>query len=62
MNDKEKIAHRLALLQDVNLAQDDLDAIAGELEDLDRIVAELEEFGQSTPWISQQTQPATKKA
>jgi hypothetical protein len=59
MNDKEKIAHRLALLQDVNLAQADLDAIVGELEDLDRIVAELEEFGQSTPWISQQIQPAT---
>ena len=62
MNDRQKIAHRLALLQDVNLSPPDLDAIVGELEDLDRIVGELEEFGQSTPWISQQAQPATKKA
>ncbi len=62
MKDREKIAHRLALLHEVDLSPAELDAIVGEIEDLDRIVAELEEFGQSTPWISQQTQPAMKKA
>jgi hypothetical protein len=61
MNDKEKIAQRLALLEDVKLSPADLEAIVGELEDLERIVAELEEFGRVTPWISLQTQPIGKK-
>jgi hypothetical protein len=61
MNDREKIAHRLALLQGVNLSPTDLEAIVSELEDLDRVVAELETFGQDTPWVAQQTQPTGKK-
>lgn len=61
MNDREKIAHRLALLQRVNLSPTDLEAIVGELEDLDRVVAELETFGQDTPWVAQQMQPTGKK-
>jgi aldehyde:ferredoxin oxidoreductase len=62
MTDKDKIAHRLALLEGVKLSPADLESIAGEIEDLDRVVAELEEFSQKTPWISQQTQPLSKKA
>ena len=61
MESTEKIAHRLALLDGVNLSQAYLDAIAAEIEDLDRIVAELEEFAQGTPWVSQQSQPGGSK-
>jgi hypothetical protein len=61
MNDREKIAHRLALLQGVNLSPTNLESIIGELEDLDRLVAELEAFAQDTPWIAQQMQPVGKK-
>ena len=62
MKTTDKVAYRLALLDDVDLSQDYLGAIVTEIEDLDRIVAELEEFAQSTPWVSQQLQPATSKA
>ncbi len=62
MKPTEKITHRLALLNGVDLSQAYLDAIVTEIEDLDRIVAELEEFAQGTPWVSQQLQPATSKA
>ena len=62
MKPTDKIAHRFALLDGVNLSQAYLDAIVSEIEDLDRIVAELEEFAQGTPWVSQQLQPATSKA
>jgi uncharacterized protein YoxC len=62
MKPTEKMARRLALLDDVNLSQAYLDAIVTDIEDLDRIVAELEEFAQGTPWVSQQLQPATSKA
>jgi hypothetical protein len=62
MKPTDKIAHRLALLEGVNLSQAYLDAIVSEIEDLDRIVAELEEFAQGTPWVSQQRQPAGSKA
>jgi hypothetical protein len=61
MNDKDKIAHRLALLDGVNFSPADLESIVSEIEDLERVVAELEEFGQNTPWISLQAQPAGKK-
>ena len=61
MESREKIAHRLALLDGVNLSQAYLDAIAAEIDDLDRIVAELEEFAQGTPWVSQQSQPGGSK-
>jgi hypothetical protein len=57
MKPTEKITHRLALLDGVDLSQDYLDAIVTEIEDLDRIVAELEELAQGTPWVSQQSQP-----
>ena len=62
MKPTDKIAHRLALLDGVNLSQAYLDAIVIEIEDVDRIVAELEEFAQGTPWVSQQRQPAGTKA
>ena len=62
MDLKEKHAHRLALLSDVELAPAELDAIAAEIEDLERVVAQLEEFGKETPWISLQAQPEDKKA
>jgi hypothetical protein len=56
----DKLAHRLALIKDVDLSEDDLGSIAGELEDLDRIVAALDEFAQGTVWVSQQVQPSGK--
>jgi len=62
MNDADKISHRLALLDGVDIAKAELETIAKEIEDNLRVVAELEEFAQDTPWISQQTQPAGKKA
>jgi hypothetical protein len=62
MNDTDKIAHRLALLEGVSLSKADLESIVTEIEDLERVVAELEEFGQVTPWISLQVQPPGKKA
>lgn len=62
MSDQDKIAHRLALLEGVEFSPTDLQSIAAEIEDFERIVAELEEFAQGTPWITQQTQPADKKA
>ena len=62
MNYPDNIAHRLALLQGADFSPADLEAIAAEVEDLERVVAELEEFGQGTPWISLQAQPAGKKA
>ncbi len=57
----DKIAHRLALLDGVEFSAADLEWITAEIEDLERIVAELEQFGQTTPWISQQTQPSRAK-
>ena len=62
MKDTDKVAHRLALLEGVNLSKADLESIVNEIEDLERVVAELEEFGQGTPWISLQVQPPGKKA
>lgn len=61
MTDKDKFAHRLALLEDVSFSPDDLESIGSEIEDLERIVAELEEFAQCAPWISLQSQPSSKK-
>jgi hypothetical protein len=61
MTDKDKFAHRLALLEGVNFSPADLEAIVAEIEDLERVVSELEEFSQDTPWITQQVQPADKK-
>jgi hypothetical protein len=61
MKQEDKLTRRLALLEDVNLSPADLAAITPDIHDLDRIVAELEEFGQRTPWISQQAQPSGEK-
>jgi hypothetical protein len=61
MTDKDKVAHRLALLEGAEFSSADLEAIVTEIVDIDRVVAELEEFAQDTPWISQQAQPAGKK-
>lgn len=57
----DKIAHRLALLEGVEFSVADLEFIVAEIEDLERIVAELEQFGQTTPWVSQQVQPSGPK-
>jgi uncharacterized protein Yka (UPF0111/DUF47 family) len=62
MNDKEKNACRLSLLDEVILSQADRESILTEIEDLDRILVELEEFAQETPWVSAQIQPGAKKA
>ncbi len=62
MNDSDKLAHRLALLDGVAIPPADLKAIAEEVEDNLRVIAELEEFAKDTPWISLQAQPAGKKA
>jgi hypothetical protein len=62
MDNNDKLAHRLALLEGVTFSPDDLAAIAKEIEDNQRIVAELEEFSKDTPWISHQAQPAGRKA
>jgi hypothetical protein len=61
MNDKDKTAHRIALLEGAEFSPADLESIAAEVEDLERVVAELEEFAQGTPWISLQAQPPGKK-
>lgn len=61
MHDKDKIAHRLALLEGMNFSPADLESIVNEIEDLERVVAELEKFSQGTPWIARQAQPADKK-
>jgi hypothetical protein len=62
MNDRDKIAHRLALLEGVSLSPAELESVVSEIEDFDRIVIELEEFSQDTAWISLQAQPVGKKA
>lgn len=62
MKDTDKVTHRLALLEGVNLCPVELESIVKEIEDNERIVAELEEFSQATPWISLQIQPTGKKA
>jgi aldehyde:ferredoxin oxidoreductase len=62
MKNTDKVAQRLALLEGADLSKSDLESIATEIEDLERVMAELEEFGQATPWISQQVQPPGKKA
>jgi hypothetical protein len=61
MTAKDKVAHRLALLEGAEFSPADLEAIVSEIEDLEKVVAELEEFAQGTPWVSQQVQPADKK-
>ncbi len=57
----DKIARRLALFEGLEFSAADLELITAEVEDLERIVAELEEFGQTTPWVSQQVQPSGPK-
>ena len=61
MNEREKIAHRLALLEGVNLSPADLEAFVSEIEDLDRVVAELETFGQTPPGSRSKCNPEVKK-
>jgi hypothetical protein len=56
------VEHRLALLEAAELSAADLESIAKDIEDNQRVVKELEEFAADTPWISQQAQPAGKKA
>jgi hypothetical protein len=62
MKDTDKVSQRLALLDGVNLSTADIEFIVTEIKDFERVMAELEEFGQDTPWISMQVQPAGKKA
>jgi aldehyde:ferredoxin oxidoreductase len=61
MNDDDKLAHRLSLLEGVKFSSADLEAIAKEILDNQRVAAELEEFAKGTAWISHQAQPARKK-
>ena len=61
MNDDDKLAHRLSLLEGVKFSCADLDAISKEILDNQRVAAELEEFAKNTAWISHQAQPAGKK-
>jgi hypothetical protein len=61
MNEKDKVAQRLTLLDGIALSPADIEFISAEINDLERVVAELEEFARDTPWISQQIQPAGKK-
>lgn len=62
MNDKEKLAARLASLDGIELSAADIEHISEEIKDIERVVAELEEFARDVPWMSQQTQPAGTKA
>ena len=62
MNEKEKIAARLAPLDGIELSADDIAYVADEIKDFERVVAELEEFARDIPWIAHQTHPAGKKA
>ncbi len=57
----DRVAQRLALLDGVEFSAADRELITAEVEDIERIVAELEEFGQTTPWVSQQVQPSGPK-
>ncbi|HEY1234730.1 MAG TPA: hypothetical protein VGH22_15230 [Candidatus Binatia bacterium] len=62
MSEKDRFAHRLALLGGVEFSSTDLDIITSEIEDMDRIVTELEQFAHDTAWISLQAQPSEKKS
>ncbi|HEY2920714.1 MAG TPA: hypothetical protein VGK77_17155 [Candidatus Binatia bacterium] len=61
MSHRDKIAHRLALLEGVSLSPAELESVVSEIEDFERIVIELEEFSQDTAWTSLPAQPAGKK-
>ena len=61
MNNNETIAHRLALIEAVNLSPADLESIVKDIEDNERIIAELEEFSRTIPWVSMQRQPSKEK-
>jgi hypothetical protein len=61
MNEKDKVAQRLTLLDGTALSPADIEFVSAEIKDLERVVAELEEFARDTPWISQQIQPPGKK-
>jgi hypothetical protein len=62
MNEKERIAARLAPLDDIGLSSADIEHVMEEVKDIERVVAELEEFARDVPWMSQQTQPSPPKA
>ena len=62
MNEKEKLAARLAPLDGIDLSATDIDHITEEVKDIERVVAELEEFARDVPWVSQPIQPSGTKA
>ena len=62
MNDREKVAARLAPLDGIELSAADIEHVTEEIQDIERVVAELEEFAHDIPWMSQQIQPAGTKA
>ena len=62
MNEKEKLAARLAPLDGIDLSAADIDHITEEVKDIERVVAELDEFARDVPWVSQQIQPSGTKA
>lgn len=53
----ERIARRLALVEDMRLSQADIESIVAELEDFDRALRELEAFAEGTSWPSLPMQP-----
>lgn len=62
MNEKDKMNHRLALLDGIELSPADIEFVVAEIRDIERVVAELEKFSGDTPWMSQQIQPSGRKA
>lgn len=62
MNEKQRIAARLASLDGIGLSSADIEHVMEEVRDIERVVAELEEFARDVPWVSQQTQPSGAKA
>ncbi|MPZ78185.1 MAG: hypothetical protein GEU77_16865 [Deltaproteobacteria bacterium] len=61
MKNTDKLASRLALLEEVSLSPADVESIIKDIEDNERVVAELEEFSQGIPWVTMQLQPTDKK-
>ena len=60
MSEKNRFAHRLALLGAVEFSATDLEVMTSEIAEMDRVLTELEEFAQDTPWVSLQAQPMKK--
>jgi hypothetical protein len=62
VSEKNRFAHRLALLGAAEFSANDLELITSEIAEMDRVLTELEEFAHDTPWVSLQTQPMKKSS